>query len=98
MGPWGSSMERSDLASVCCSCTSNSFLELKFREVSRSRAKTEVFFAVSMWKSDPQKDGNWSDCPQNDRVLIISTAHGIAAGPGVMTSAITPQNSLFLPV
>lgn len=47
MGPWGSSVERSNLTSVCCSSTSNSFLELKSREISRGRGKNQVFFALS---------------------------------------------------
>lgn len=47
---------------VCCSSTSNSFLELKLQGSRRGRGKTEVFLAVNMWKSegcDPPKNRNW---------------------------------------
>lgn len=57
----------------CCSYTSNSLLELKFWGSSRDRGKSEIFFAVNIWKSepcDPLKNGNWCNCPQNDKLLI----------------------------
>lgn len=39
VGPWGSSMERSNLTSVYSSCTSDSPLELKLRGSSKGRGK-----------------------------------------------------------
>ena len=59
---------------------SSSLLELKIRGSSRGRGKAEVFLAVNVWESeacDPLKSGNWSNCPQNDKLLIVSAAHRI---------------------
>lgn len=99
VGPWESSTERSNLTSVCCSSASNSLLELELQGSSRGRGKTESFFAMDAWKSeacDLPKNRNWCNCPQNGKLLIIrSAAHGIAASPGVMTGAITPQAFFF---